>query len=275
MRDDVGARSRWTQNYQQNSMISIFVCIAYAIACVALVCFLRARVLDTFVSKGWISQFVDDVFVITLPSRSTYIKGVMEELRIAPTFLPAVQGADLDRTELLRAGFITDTCTLQLSQIACALSHNQALQLYFSRPEARTALIFEDDIAAVPVSMQNDLIERFYDMSSQVPNDWDIINLGRCWDTCKRNDMVGKGVLRSYRALCRHAYIVNRKGAMKLIKGCAPLAGTIQSDEMISALAQAGSIKMYVPHTAFFKQNREAMGSTLGNNFPQKECADE
>ena len=51
---------------------------------------------------------------------------------------------------------------------------------------------------------------------------WDALNLGRCLDRCHEDevlqDLNGITIVKSYRSLCTHAYMVSRHGAEKMLK---------------------------------------------------------
>ena len=227
----------------------------------------------------WFDQFFDKTFVIALPERRAHIEEVMQKLELEPTYFEATMALTLSRSELQRKGLVAAGCRLALPQIACALSHNAVLQTFLDSPLS-TAFVFEDDITPLSLPLLAEAREAVFDTMDNVPPDWDIVNFGRCWDDCQAGRFSSAvpagghgGVLKSYKALCRHAYAVTRRGARKLIDCTTPLDGRMQSDELIAEQAQLGRLNMYVPPRAVFWQDRDVLGSTLGNNFKQQECA--
>jgi hypothetical protein len=226
------------------------------IACVllyAVVIFLALpRVLERYTVQdyGWLSQFFDAVYVVCLPERRAYAEEVMQDLEVKPLYIEAVQAIGLSHSKLVEAGLVTKSCQLALSEIARALSHNNALRTFLDTPNAKTAIVFEDDVEFLGPAILAEVKEAMFDTLDNVPPDWDVINFGRCLDECALDEHVGRGVLKSHRALCRHAYAVSRPGAQKLISATSPLSGTAQSDVTI---AQQRHINVYVPTRVLFR----------------------
>ena len=264
-------------------MVPVIMCvvvIVFAVAILKVLVMPKSHVFASHftVGQGWINNYFTAVYVVTLPTRKAYIKRVMSLMKVQPIFIDAVLADNLDRKALIAGNLITPDCTLSLPRIACHLSHSLAMQHFLANPEAQTALIFEDDIAPLADDLE---LQRLQDTMGSfmlnVPSDWDIINFGRCWDTCSNNVKVSDNVYIAYKALCRHAYAVTRQGAKRILWNTLPMKGAKQSDETIADMTAQGKLIMYVPKRALFDQNRFMLGSNLDNDNPehfQRECSD-
>jgi len=255
------------------TFLLVTIVLATVMVVVALQPWGRGGGRESFSTGQWINTYFAEVYVVTLPSRRKYISRVMATLNIEPVYIDAVLAKDLDRAALVQQEVITSDCTLSLPRIACHMSHTDAM-MRFLHGGGATALIFEDDIA--PLGDEGELAQLQKSMArfmANVPEDWDLVNFGRCWDFCATNLQIADNVYKSFRAFCRHAYAVTRDGAKIVLWGTLPMRGAKQSDETIADLASHGKLNMYVPDRAMFTQNRQNLGSTLDNkDIPQQEC---
>nr|WP_207801866.1 glycosyltransferase [Phenylobacterium hankyongense] len=84
---------------------------------------------------------------------------------------PAVEGALLDRDELVSSGLIRPDCTYSAGTLGCALSH---IALWRKAVEAERPLtVFEDD-----VSVDLGFDERSAALMRELPDDWDLVLWG-------------------------------------------------------------------------------------------------
>jgi hypothetical protein len=232
--------------------MKVLLIIACVLLYVVVIFLALPRVLERYVQdNGWLSQFFDAVYVVCLPERRAYAEEVMQDLEVKPTYVEAVQAISLSRSKLVEAGLVTKACELALPEIARALSHNKALRTFLDTPNAKTAIVFEDNVDFLGPAILAEVKEAVFDTLDNVPPDWDVINFGRCLDECALDEPAGGGVLKSRRAQCRHAYAVTRRGAQKLIGATAPLPCKAQSDVTI---AQQRHINVYVPARVLFRQ---------------------
>lgn len=207
-------------------------------------------------------------YVITIPERKKYIQSIMPKFNLNPIIFPATLKKNISKDKLIESGFLHPETKLNIGQIACHLSHIQVLKTFLNSSEPR-CLIFEDDIEPARDSKDYYSI-RIKKFLMMVPDDFDLIYLGRCYDRCKQDKIIGPGLVQCFFPLCRHSYIVSRKGAQKIIMNTIPLK--IQGDNTIANLISQRKIKAYAAKPAIFFQNRKKLGSFLNNNDTLREC---
>ena len=213
---------------------------------------------------NYLNKYFDQVYVITLPNRKSYIQSVMREINLSCHYFPAVLKNKLNKENLISSRFLSPKNNLNDGQIACHLSHISVLKK-FLKSGANNCLIFEDDLKTPEVSNTT-----IFSTMNSIPKDYDIIYLGRCWDSCRNTIELNNYVVKCYSPQCRHAYGVSRKGAEKIIKYSQPLVKA--GDATISEYIKRGQIIAYAPKKSFFFQNREQLGSNLNNTSIQREC---
>ncbi len=207
-------------------------------------------------------------YVITLPNRKNYIEGIMPGFGLNPIIFPATLKENLLRDSLTTSKFLNPESKLNMGQIACHYSHIEVLKTFLKTSEP-LALIFEDDIepAKKGINYYNLQIKNIL---NNVPNDFDLIYLGRCYDRCQYDENISPGLVRCFWPLCRHSYIVSRKGALSIINQTLPLK--IQGDNTIANLIKSKKLIAYAAKPALFHQNRKHLGSNLNNNDTLREC---
>jgi hypothetical protein len=205
--------------------------------------------------NGWINDFFQSVFVISSTEAKPYMLEVMAALEITPDYVKRVAPNDLKRTALIDEEIITEECTLSMAVVANNMSHIAALSAFLQTSDVNTAFICEDTVTKIPAEQLPALKTKFGQVMANVPNDWEIINFGRCLDKCTDNTAIAPNLLSSTGALCRYAYAVSRAGAEKIAVYIKTLKGSAPGDEIIAAYARAGKLKMYVPDKAFFVEN--------------------
>ena len=221
---------------------------------------------DTFLNNSYhsLNQYFEQIYVITLPQRKTYIQNIMRKINLNCFYYPAFLKKNINKQELIKSGFLSPQFKINEGQIACHLSHILVLKK-FLKSNFRNCLIFEDDLKIPQVSSS------LLDVTmSMIPRNYDIIYLGRCWDSCKKTTHLNNYVVKCHAPQCRHAYGVSRKGAEKIIRLTQPLINA--GDATISKYIQTGQIIAYAPTKSFFFQNRQQLGSNLNNLSIQKEC---
>ncbi|OZN25229.1 hypothetical protein CFY87_03490 [Actinobacillus seminis] len=179
------------------------------------------------------------VFIINLKTsvdRRNYMIMLCQENQIDPIFIDAVYGKDL--SEEYVASVYADTAaqqkiqrSLKRGEIGCALSH-KAIYEYMLIHNIEQALVLEDDVAFEKNFKEAiALIDKF-------PSHWDLVLLGHYadyigtkevqsptsfWDQHKLNDTFKLCRLSDY-GYGTHAYLVNKKGAKKLLKAISPIS---------------------------------------------------
>jgi GR25 family glycosyltransferase involved in LPS biosynthesis len=193
---------------------------------------------------------IDVVFVISLRHRTDRRRFIMAEFEKAgiPRSLirhyPAVVGASVDVDRAERAGFISALGALRIKEpksnhiwgmdlnpgaLGCALSH---IDLWgkIAAMRLERALVVEDDSCFRPLFM-SELAEV---MSTDCPSDWELLYLSGL-------DTEGKGPLLHINPRIRlvprmhrttNCYLVNHKGARRLLETCVPL--TYQLDTQMT-----------------------------------------
>ena len=136
----------------------------------------------------------------------------MNSIKVDCIYFPAILKQKINREHLISLGLISPQNLLNNAQIACHLSHITILKK-FLKSSAINCLIFEDDISMPQVNKIN-----LPEMLSLIPSDYDIIYLGRCWDSCRRSVSLNRQIVKCHAPQCFHSYGVSREGAKKIIK---------------------------------------------------------
>lgn len=221
------------------------------------------------IKNGWVDDYFDKVFVITLPKRKNNVKKIMKKMKIEPIIFDAIDKNTLDLDKLKKQNKVSEVCKMNNGRIACHLSHLKVMETFLKDPKAKNALIFEDDLQ--PPRDMYEIKNTIHNVITTVPDDWDLIYFGKCWDDCRHSKKINEYIYKSH-PLCRHGYAVSRKGAKKLLKECFPIVN-IHGDEHIKKLSQEGKVNIYTSEPSIFFQNREQLGTTLGNHGLLKLCS--
>ena len=186
-----------------------------------------------------------DWLVISLertPERLKQFRAINAHLGPLIETLPAVDGQQLDRDELVRAGLIVEGMAWSAGAIGASLSHRlcwlRAIQ------SGRPVCIFEDDIF-----LRHDFLTQTLALAEGLPHDWDTLHFGCNTDSvldveilpgcnargtftplaptladCERFALTSGSVaaMRLHNAFGRCSYAVSPGGARKLIDGCFP-----------------------------------------------------
>jgi len=168
-----------------------------------------------------------------------------------------------DREMLIKSNFLTVDHTVSDARIACHRSHIQVLKKFLNDTYAETCLIFEDDLRTDFSTIELKIIFNSIKEASKNLH-WDVINLGRCWDRCGKIKQNTGILIKSSHSLCRHSYIVSRKGAEKIINQSLPMNHK-PGDNIIAQLNVEGKLEYLSTKVNIFNQNRKIYGSTLGN----------
>ncbi|KAJ1917290.1 hypothetical protein IWQ60_007830 [Tieghemiomyces parasiticus] len=135
-------------------------------------------------------------------------------------------------------------------QLACWRSHMNALQ-DIVRNDYPWASIFEDD-----VSVETDLVDRVAASLPHIPADWDMFYLGHCSTGKYFGPLVNgtEDVRILNGAWCTHGYMVNQRGARKLLKLLAQPYHAI--DAMIADLGEKHQLVTYAANPSLVAQIR-------------------
>tara|TARA_B100001093_G_scaffold419599_1_gene411202 strand:+ start:765 stop:1553 length:789 start_codon:yes stop_codon:yes gene_type:complete len=226
---------------------------------------------------------IEQIYVIALPKRKQYMLKLLKHFNLNGQFVEPILKDYLDRNYLIKKNILHKNYLKQgqifkqkesgnfsgltNGRIACHLSHMKTLKTFLDSNK-KNCLIFEDDIKMTDPKIT---IAKFKQLLQYLPNNWEYVNLGRCWDKCKNDLQINKCLVKSERALCRHAYIVNRKGAQKILNHCLPMRG-YPGDWHYAKMTKYKLINGYSSIKPIFFQNRN-MGSNIGNgSFNQPTC---
>lgn len=107
-----------------------------------------------------------------------------------------------------------DTHFLSAGEQGCFQSHLKALER-FLESGLPIALIFEDDIGT---TLDANSLAHKVQTALPLLDTYDLIYLGKCFCECGTLTEVAPGLYSTWGALCLHAYMVSRRGALSLLK---------------------------------------------------------
>ena len=215
-----------------------------------------------------LNNYIDSVVVISLPKRLNYIKNAMREMNIQANYFDAIKGSDLNRLELINQGILHKNHEFKNNnEIGCALSHLTVINNFLNSPLQQTICVFEDDIA-----ISKDYLPKVKNILKNLPKDWEFVNLGRCWGDCFNQKKINDYIFKMEISLCSHSYILNKKGAKKIIYSIYPLKKPIDI-EYIELMNGKTGLKFYNSERIFeqIRTNSE-LSSSLNNTDPCWEC---
>jgi glycosyl transferase family 25 len=123
---------------------------------------------------------------------------------------------------------------LSYGAVGCYLSHINIWKK-LEKDDLDYIIIFEDD--ALPTF---NFMELQQIISNDVPNDWDIIFFGGIYNDY---NIINDKIVKLKRFYETHAYIINKKGALKLLSNAFPIKK--QLDSWLSDLASNNLVKIY------------------------------
>ena len=208
-----------------------------------------------------------DIYVLYISKREKYIKNIINKLFINTIYYTGINKINLNKKKLIEDKLVTlnyaNSFYFNNGRVACHLGHINILKK-FMEGYKQYCLVLEDDI-----NIRDDDIEsikyKLANILDNIPKDADIVYLSYCWEQCyftKKNDDIFD---KSYRPLCRHIYLVSRKGADSIIKNTIPMY--MNGDQMYADLIKRNILKAYnVDHNYLnISQNRGVLGSNLNN----------
>mmetsp|Transcript_32424 Transcript_32424/g.60299 ORF Transcript_32424/g.60299 Transcript_32424/m.60299 type:complete len:225 (-) Transcript_32424:587-1261(-) len=188
----------------------------------------------------------------------------------SPQITHAINRTELDLSQLTLDGLLLPDAQLSTGEVACSLSHREAMRKFLDNPDLETAVFFEDDAALntktfVATSLARgasnmSVFELLEDIAKTHETlGWDGVNLGRCWDNCDASVAGtvegGLSIVDSCSSLCTHAYILTRKGAELYMKYTAPVRDA--EDRIRAALSSDGLWKYFSLTPRLFEQDRD------------------
>lgn len=203
----------------------------------------------------------------------------MKKLDLNPIYVKGIDKDKINLKGLLKQGIIqTDWYdysikdgvnekfrkkTVNVGRVACHLGHLKIFEL-FLQSSSKYALIFEDDIYLVPGKIY-DLRYKIRTILENIPKNAQIVYLSFCYEFCDRARKYNDIFIHAVRPLCRHIYVVNRKGAKIILDNTLPMYNT--GDKMVGNLIANKKLKGYLVDPAFFNltQNRQQIGKFRTN----------
>jgi GR25 family glycosyltransferase involved in LPS biosynthesis len=205
----------------------------------------------------------DKVYVISLPKRREYILESLRSFGEYPEIIEAIWKDDIPFEQMS-----DDFNFKNAGEMACTMSHFKALQTFLSDKDAQTAVIFEDDVS--PCKDEMKYIRRLNSLRNELKRvpEWDILYLGHCYSTCSSIKFITEQISKYTGCYCLHAYVVNRKGAQKILDlGCEEI-----SDRCFKSIIANGHLKALQVFPSLFHQNRKDVGSELRGEQEMREC---
>ena len=222
--------------------------------------------MNGFQTEQTINNYIDDVIIITLPERKIYIKNVMDKMGIYFKTFNAITGNILNTDTLIKKGILYKNHNFKNNnEIACALSHLTVISNFLSSGK-NSICVFEDDISYNP-----DHFQQIKKVMTEVPNDYEYINLSKCWAHCHSQINVSESVSITKHSMCSSAYIITRQGANKIIKNAYPIKDPVDI-YFSSLMGDPINLKFYSSNPRIFTQSRTTMSSSLDNNDICIEC---
>lgn len=187
----------------------------------------------------------------------------LQELDISPQRFEAVYGKNLDPKIInkitdpsvyysIKNGRSIDQQINSIGAIGCYLSHVKLWEMLV-KSNNDMFLIFEDDLDISPYVRLDDINNFVKNVISENPN-WDFIFLGFTKplpffskDICEDGICKIKEI-----TFCTHSYIINKKGAKKLLEKAFPIVHQI--DSYISYMSTRGDIECFRPEKSLFGQ---------------------
>jgi len=201
---------------------------------------------------------VDMVYAITMPQRKQYISDQVNKLGVSCTYFNAITPSDLTENDY---AILSDTykqnariyhkftrLPVLLSFIMCFI--DSLVKGY------NTIVIFEDDVRQIV-----NLKEINESLGEFDKSDCDVFYMGYCFLSCRQLTSQYKNLVElSYPdMLCCHSMAIKTKVLAGLIDYCFPMK--TNSDEMFRDYYIHNKIKVCVPKTVYFTQNRKDLGS--------------
>lgn len=240
------------------------------------------------------------IYVIYMPQRELYIRNVFKNIGIDPIFFPAVNGANLPsldylyrhkylgykflKKKLVNEGFpnmdlhtfehdVKNTHYINTAikgVLALQLSYILVFEHFLSRNVTGHCFIFEDDIIYQPPKLWKQRLSNI--ITRELPHDYDIVNLGRCFDNCTKNKYYSDNLVISTYPFCTHScgYSI---GIMKYIMNNV-LPMNEPCDMSLRKLYNGPKFKGFSASPPIFFQNKEFV-SLLGNPRVMPECSEE
>jgi GR25 family glycosyltransferase involved in LPS biosynthesis len=238
---------------------------------------------------------IDDVFLINLDRRKDRLERFNKthpDLEKRILRMRAIDSKKLSLTPKLARLFMPHDFNWKKSVMGCALSHLTVwMELLNDKPEVNTYLILEDDVR-LDKKWRSAWEEA--QREKAIPEDFDVVYLGGIlppnkegFESCvekvnhyvgrvKENTVFGQKEPNRYFHFCAYAYVLSKKGAMKIIEFLKSKNGYWTSaDHMICNLV--GFMNMYFLHplqATCYQEDDPVYCSSAFNDFSRKDTFD-
>jgi GR25 family glycosyltransferase involved in LPS biosynthesis len=219
-------------------------------------------------------KWIDKIYIITLPEYKARQDKIYHDLLSAGfdeykiEWIKGVKGDDLDVNKMLDDGEISDKFydpngSLTRNIYGCALSHQRAYERFLEEskenPNIKTALILEDDAALSHTALRtltkhNKVYELFQEEADEMYDDWGVIMLGGIMNQIDweeehpDNKKILKRMKYSKYGYAGHSYVINPKGAEKLIESNKKLKYAADTNIHLA------DTKIFTPTISYFVQ---------------------
>jgi GR25 family glycosyltransferase involved in LPS biosynthesis len=210
-------------------------------------------------------------------SKSVDLKTKIKEFGINPIWFNGLNGKTIDMEQYKHHFNDFYLNFLTPSQIGIALSHLYVWKK-IAESDDEMGIVFEDDVV-----FTNDFSEKFNHIINNLPQDFDLLYLGRIDNSnlflflltfltglSKTNDIVIDNLLINPKSVLQsHAYILSKKGAKQLIN---LLDGYIYNhiDVCINNLFLQDKLKVYaLKDRIVFQESLSGVSTNVSCNFPQ------
>lgn len=211
---------------------------------------------------------IDKIYVINLNHNTDRLHNfstLMKKLGYKFERFEAVNG-QLYKPEYLSPG-----------EYGCLISHKTLWERVANDDTLNKVIIFEDDADISDKLIDNmgkaaQLIKHYVTKYS-----YDIFYLGKCLDRCDMHISQGQGVVRSFKPLCAHAYVITKQGAKKLLEQLETDEFRHTSDVLINLAIKNQNMLVYAAHPSIFNQNTSSFDSNMRSKLSMmilntKEC---
>lgn len=205
------------------------------------------------------------MYCIYIPKREVDIKSLLNSYDMNVNFVKGIDKNTIDINKLIETNNITKWNNINKGRIACHYSHLNVLKKFLETNETR-CIVFEDDLL-ITENFKIILKYKLNNIINNTPKKIDLLYLGYCYQDCYNDDIVNKYIKKTKGALCRHAYMINRKAANIIINNTNHMYNN--GDQMYKDLVDNNYINSCVVNHEYilFKQNRIKYGSELNNNL--------
>jgi len=204
------------------------------------------------------------MYCIYIPKREIDIKRLFNSYDMNVTFIKGIDKENIDVDELIKTNQITKWNDVNKGRIACHYSHLNVLKEFLQTSEKR-CIIFEDDLS-IDENLKLILKYKLNKIIKNTSIGVDLLYLGYCYQNCQNEIIVNKYMNKTNGALCRHAYMINRKAAKIILNETIHMYNN--GDQMYKNLINNKQINSCVVNSnnILFRQNRLKYGSELNNN---------